>query len=387
MQLSWDLFNNPVTENNNLFLDLSARHGDLMSAANFSTLLDAGFGPAQISLDNPPRSLVLEAVNNWMTKRLLVTDGAGSKVYEGFVAEISGADGYHVYNPRLGGLVNRAYVVFRQVKNSGKGQKRVRATVNDTASQARYGIFSQRQIIEHHGVMGTGQANRWGQTFLKQHRLRKRPQRTTTSQRRLDLTLWGYKSSLSFQEMFLRVRKQKDLGWIATRILQGGACQYLNTTDTSRIATIGFTARYKTGGDWKTPGEMLDDIASYGDNNYNMIFAQVWEDRILTFAARPTTVGFIARSDDARVWDAGRALTMPWLVRAGEYMLAEDFPAPLEPVSDIDSDGRAVLIRETQYDDVSGEWSADPYDLEERDLAHLIGYLKRQRKKRKHPDD
>lgn len=382
MQLDWSLYNNPVTENNNLFLDLSARYGDSFRTARLSTLLDAGFGPAEITIENPPRALVLEAANHWLTKRVRVTDGAGNPAWEGFVAEVDGSDGYLSYNPRIGGLVNRVRVIWRKASRSGKGQQVLRVTVNDTASQSRYGIFYRRVDIQSHGVIGTGQATRYGQTYLNFQKMRRRPRRMSSKQANLTLTLWGYKSTLTFQETFLRKRKAKDLGAHAIAILQSGVCQYLDTTDTSRIQTMGVTVRYMAQGDWRTPDEMLADLAAYGDSNYNMIFAQVWEDRKLTFAARPTTVGTIVRGDDPRVWDGGHTLTQPWMVRAGDYMLAEDLPAPLEPASDIDNDERAVLLRSTDYDDVTGEWSAEPYDLEERDLAQLLGYIQRRRKNR-----
>ncbi len=362
LNLHWSIYNNPLVDNN-VFRDLDPGRFEF-TQASFQTLGSAGYGPGALAFANVSEGLMYDALSNWMFKRVTATDGAGYRAYEGYIAEVKAKVGNAAYEALCDNFSSRIRVKWTEADPLHPATRDVSSKVNDTASQAKFCIKEEELDLTGHGVIDRTQALQAANALLAQTTDPLGPSYDYKAQamtpNSLELTLWGYYTTLDFQYDNTKTKQKTEIATILKNVLANGNVQYVSTTDTTNVQNVGVTIRYGTAGDWKKVGEIFQDLTKYGDASYRQLLLQVWEDRKLFFAARPIVSGFFARSDDPRVWSGAHAAELPWRVRAGQYLLVEDFPTPLSLFSDVDTDPRSLLIDATNYNDLTGDWNAKP---------------------------
>lgn len=372
-ELSWSLYNNPVLSDGNLYLHLSAQL--TTTAARYTTLRLGGFGDGALEFADVDRATARDAAQNWLMKEVRFTTPGGGIAYKGFVAEVTVEYGYLTIRRRVGWIANRVIVRFRRRDPTRKkAQRRQRVTLEDTESQARYGIRTLRLDLTEEGVMKAAQATARGQLLLDKFKNFQSIARTNLPHPpRVRLALWGRWQTTGFQDVRLRFSKAKEIATIVQQAL--ASCQFVDTSDLSRLAATGTLIRYNSDGMFRSAQSYIQDAVQYGDSASNRLLFQIWDDDVPVLQSAPTTVGVFSRSEDARVWGDGRTPVPAWSVRAGDYMLAEDWDERLDAASGV---SEAVLIEQTSYDALT-----DTVELESADIEGVASALGKARRGRR----
>ncbi|HZQ11025.1 MAG TPA: hypothetical protein VFD70_30925 [Anaerolineae bacterium] len=375
--LSWSLYENPLL-GNNLLLPLDRCE---FATANFSTLAQGGFGPAELIIALPPRAMMLDAISNWLMRRVLVTDDGGDTAYEGYIAEIECQAGAHRVGRRIEEMINKVHVMYAKDETTTV-RLRGGSGLEDADSQARWCRKEGVLDLTGHGVMGEAQAKLRGKVYLAHHKLPKQYYVTLGGDPQppeIRLGIYGYYATLAYNWTQKPYKRSRELGSIVIDQIDAAGTQFTNKSDSSYpyIVTTGTSITYNTMKSWQDVQTYIANAAQYGNSQSQRLFFQMWEDRTCFLRARPTTVGYYSRSDQMRVWNAGRAPFPKWMVRAGDYMLLEDWFQPMETFSDIDSDPRAVLIESTHYDCLTDQLTTEPLDADGVEV--LLGHTLRKK--------
>jgi hypothetical protein len=379
--LDWSVYNNPVLSDGKVYLpSLHARGA--VTEANFSTLALGGFGDGALTLQNVPDALIFDAVGiggagSWLMKEIRVHDGQGARAYEGIIAEIHAKRGKHRYNRMLTPMFNRIRCEYWQPDPLHPGQRRQGILQrNDTASQALYGIKEYRLDLTNDGTMKQAQAQNRADDFLQMSRLphefdfeigdkRDDVMESAEEGNELQLKLWGYWSTLKWRYTNFRVRTPTDLQTIFyksgnnlslyTLYLNGYYLQFVDVTNTANLKNTGISLVYNSAGSLMTVQDFVNAILGYGDANLRRAYFQIWENRTGYLAVRSTAPTLYTRSRDGRAWSVNRTPLPAYMVRAGGYLVPEDFPSSLDDYSgDIANDPRASFVDATNYDDMTG---------------------------------
>lgn len=399
MNLHWLILDNVLTSNN-LVYDTArlVRGGDApgrITAASFQTLATAGYGPGQLNFSGMPKAFIYNAIQNYLLNRVQAWDGGGHLAYEGFIAEIRATVDHYTYEVTTDNFVSQVRVKWTEADTQrGSGTRDNSTTVPNsiqknaqaTAAQAKYCIKEEDMDLTvsgggSYGVIDRTQALQAAQTYLAElinpiaPHYQYKPE-TSPPERTIEFTLWGYASTLNFQQDNTAIKPQrKDIGAVVKTLLQTSHNQFIATSDLTGIATVGTQVLYNTTGNWKRLQDMISELTQVGAPSFNRILFQVWEQRKPYIFVAPSSAGYFTRSDSAQVWSGQHAALYPWRVRAGQYMVAEDFPAPVLKYATVASDPRAYLIESTNYDDLTGAWDAAPQ--KKLDTKRFLGRLKR----------
>lgn len=388
MQLYWRMFQDPLVSDVPLYDFDPARVN--LTAASFQTLATAGFGPGTLTMGpdtngegGVPKSLIYTALNNWMLKRVTATDGAGLTAYEGYIAEIHATIGNYTYDLVVDDFATRVHVKWTENDPLHPGAQRDNsAYVDDLVNQAKYAIkeIDLDLTTSSKGAMGVinrTQALQAGTTYLDELNSPLMPHFSLVTNQRgntLNLVLWGYYTTLGFQQDNTKFAMAKEIKTIVSTVLAGGHNQFISTS-TVNLDTTGTSIVYNSNGSWKQVDEYLKDVCHYGSPTSLRILLQIWEDRLPYLKVRPITMSYYTRSDDHRLWTGAHAAMVPWRIRAGQYMAAEDFPAPIDIFADAASDPRSYMIEQTNYNDIDGTWEAIPAKRANTDL--FLGRVRR----------
>lgn len=346
--LEWHAFGNPIADDN-WRTNLSALQP---SAAGFGTEANGGFSDGSLDFADAPEAVIADAVDNWLMRRVIAVDRAGFIAYEGFIAEIEAKLGIYTLSRSVDSLVNSLKVSYTKAYlGTTEGAAK---WVNDTASQAAYGIKEAYEDISDQGVMTVAQATNWGTTYLNTHAI---PHDNTfdlgadPAQHSLRLTLWGYYTTLGWRENIIRWKAPTEIkSMVSTILTNRSKAQFIVTTDLTKLATTGTTLAYNSGGSSKPLQDYIADVVQYGDSNNRRLLFQIWEGRVPWLLARSTSPLVYARSRDPRLWSQNHAALPGYKVRAGGYAVAEDYGGSLDSYADILSDPRSTFMETTRYD-------------------------------------
>lgn len=374
--LSWRLFANPVYDSTSpLYFDLS--HVELKEA-QFSTMAMGGFADGVLEIGNPSPQLIREALDNFLMKRVVATDGAGRVAYEGFIAEIECTLNHHRYVRSMDEFANR--VDYRYVYKQGGScphgsvcKKRLARNESDVATsltQTEYGIKTAILDLTNHGITSSAIAQGAADLYLLEM-LRARDIDFALGEEQarddsLTLTLWGYYATLQWKFTNTYFKRLTDIGTVVARglskrmgVVWGYPAPFISS-DQSNIPTIGREIVYNTKHELKTMQDWLVGVLQPGNNNAKGLFFQVLEDRKPYLLTRQSAARYFSNYDDPRIWDADHKLIPPYLVRAGGYILAERQNESLDPISDIQIRKRTSLVEKTTYNDITDTLSMPP---------------------------
>lgn len=381
--LRWSLYQNPVLSNGDVMLALNDFE---ITRAQFGTTANGGYGDAQITL-TVPRAVAWAAIQqNWLMRELRVHDGAGFRAYEGFVAEIDARIGGRNYTRRIDALVNRVRCEYWQPDPLHPGAKRAGVLqINDTDSQALFGIKEQILDLKNQGVMSSTQATQRAEVYLN---LSKQGQAFNTeigadkedAETELTFSCLGYWATLAWRNTNFRVKTAKNVNTILytagnnrsllTLYLNGYYAQFVNRGNVSNLNNVGVSMTFNTSGGLMTVQDYILAITKYGDGNYRRSYFQLWEDRTPFLTRRVTSASAYAQPD--ALVTSGRNAVMPYAVRAGDYVLDETYNAPLDDFSsDVKNDPRALFVEQTTYDDMAGTLRIG--EPQEDNLTLLLG--------------
>lgn len=379
--LDWSVYNNPVLSDGNVYLPALHTRG-VVTEANFSTLALGGFGDGALTLQNVPDALIFDAVGigsagSWLMKEIRAHDAQGARAYEGIIAEIHAKHGKHRYNRMLTPMFNRIRCEYWQPDPLHPGRRRQGISQrNDTTSQALYGIKEYRLDITSEGTMTQAQATSRADEFLQMSKLphefdfeigEKQGDDTENANEgnELQIKLWGYWSTLKWRYTNFRVRTPTDLKTIFYRAgnnlslytlyLNGYYLQFVDNTVTTNLSNTNISIRFNSEGALMTVQDFVNAICGYGDANLRRAYFQIWENRVGYLAVRSTAPTLYTRSRDGRAWSVNHTPIPAYLVRAGGYLVPDDFPSSLDDYSgDIANDPRASFVDATNYDDMTG---------------------------------
>lgn len=396
MKLQWYIHQNPVYNTASpLVFDFS--HVEL-STAQFSTFAQGGFGTGALEIKAPSEHIIQDAVDNWLTKRVIAVDPSGVIAYEGYIAEINATLGFHSFVRSIDEFANRCRVQYKwggypcPKGNLCKGL----LTVEESSlglggsTQTSYGIKEKWVDLSGQGKMASSLATAAGTRVLK-GALRSRefdfqlgdgqePQAPS-----LRLSLWGYYTTLQWRKTTYGINTATEIATIVKAILSvranvSGNVETVNpfiNTDQSQIETTGTTTVLNKD---KTPTYSQDLIQAAmvsGDTNAKELFFQIWEDRMPYLTARPASPRYYTRYDNGSIWDSNRHIIQPYMVRAGAFIVSENLNESLDPLTDVYQRERTSFLDHTVYDDIKETVSLPPSN----DLASVERMMARAKRK------
>ena len=397
MILGIHLFANPVADSSSKWYRELTRLS--VSQAQFSTLALGGFGDGNCTIDNPPQSMIDEALESWLTKRVTFIDGAGNTAYEGFVAEIQIQNGYHTFTRSIDPFFNRAFIEYNYSGGNcpaggqcyGRIQRNETDVLSTSSTQTSIGIKEEWLDYTGSGVLTSTLA-----TYTADNELRQRLYNfqgsfsfgggATPNPPQIQLTFWGYWTTLQWRKQTLAYPGPSGITEISAIIKNlltvGSKAQFLST-DLTQITGTGRNTQYNTGFSPVDMQRYITDLIDGGDSTGKTLFFQVKEGRVPTLFSRSSSPKYFAQSNDPRLFDLNRMPIAPYLVRAGGYILTDDLRAPLDEASDVIYRARASLITETTYDAVNDTLTfAPPTSLISQ--AQLLTRARRQARPKLH---
>jgi len=393
--LEWNLHNSSVLGDGALCLPLTERFA--ISQANFSTGATGGYLDGQITLEDVPEAVVMDAVQaNWLMREVRASDGAGFQAYQGHVAEVEGHCGDMTFVRRVAPMFNRVRLEFWMAK-SGKRVDAVRI-VEDTASQQAYGVKETVLNLKNQGTMYEAQALSRGNEFLELSKVPQafdselggKPQENVGGKTNsLRLTTWGRFATLQWRVINFAVKTQKELKSIFYTVgtnkslftlIGGAAVQFVNQSSLIGLQTTGISVVYNASNGITNPQDFVLGITKFGDANLRRAYFQLWEEGLPALAVRSTEPQVFARHDAAgRVWSQYGTPIPAYMVRAGGYEIVQSYAGSLADASgDVADDVRAKFIETTSYDDVAGTCQTEEPQAD--NLALLFGWVRGRRR-------
>lgn len=366
MKLAWRLHQNPIYDSATpLYLDLSERFE--LRAAQFETVAQGGFGTATLDIAKPTEADARNA-RNWFMKWLRVTAPGGQICYEGIVAEVHAHVGYHQYHLVINQFANRLYAEYiwagsyAGVGKCPKNQKckgravSVESDVATTTTTSEWGIKEHWLDLTSVGVMAPERAELEADKELKK-KLRAYSVQIASGDDMPDATIrlvvWGPYQTLGFRKQTAQYKTETEIATIVSGALTvGSKAQYINTSDTSQIATTGNPTIFNPDANPQWINDYIQGAISEGDSNGRDLFFQVWENRRPFLVARSNSIAYSHRSDEDRFYGVNRAVVPKYLVRAGGLLLAENADLGIGNYADYLDRPSVSLIETTTYDDV-----------------------------------
>lgn len=362
MKLTWCLYENPVYDSTSPLVADLARHK--LTGASFSTLAQGGFADGSLAFGEVSERFARNALENWLTKRVVATDGGGRIAYEGYVAQINATLNNTRMVRSIDPYANRLFVDYRYGGGScPKGQtckgrvQRNESNVAETITQTLYGIKEEWVDFSGYGVLTSGLATNIADIKLV-GMLRARDYSFQISEphkqpNELSLNLWGYYTTLQWRKQSRTFRKLTDIGTIvATALTSNSKAPFING-DQSQINTLSVTRKWNPEGRAMWLMDYIQGAIAEGDANGLQVEFQIWENRMPYLKSRSTAPRYFVRYDDMRVWDANRALIPPYMVRAGGFMISENMLESGIPFGDVTQRAHASYVERTTYDDIA----------------------------------
>lgn len=378
MKLQWFLHGNPVYQSSSpLYFDFS--HTEL-SAASFTTLAQGGFGNGALEVKNPSEHLIQDAIDNWLMKRVVALDASGYIAYEGYVAEIEAAMGFHSFIRSMDEFANRVHVDYK-----GVGSPCPRGTpcklyvlveessLGISTTQTTYGIKEKFVDISGQGKRTSAFATAAGTNVLKTAiRSREFDFELGAGQEpkpnSLRLTLWGYYTTLQWRKTKYNVNTATEIATVVKNILSvhdnvNSVSETVNpfiNNDQSQVETTNNTTVLNKERKPTYVQDLIQSAILGGDNNAKQLFFQIWENRMPYLTARPNSPRYFSRYDDKRFWGNNGQILQPYQIRAGAFVVSENVNESLDLLTDTYQRERTSYLDRTVYNDIDETVSLPP---------------------------
>lgn len=370
MKLNWMVHENPVYNTASpMVFDLS--HVEL-STASFSTIAQGGFGKGALEIAHPTERLISNAVDGWLTKRVIAVDNSGRIAYEGYIAEIDATLGYHQFTRSVDQFANRVWVDYKWAGGAcPKGSTCKGRTHKDesdvaaTTTQTQYGVKERWVDISGQGILTLSLANATAIVTIKgalhsrqnEYELGLGQERPANS---LRLTLWGYYSTLQWRKTTYGNDTDIDISrfvknTLSARINVNSITENVNpfiNTDQSQIDSAGRNITLNKERKPTYPQDLISASLIEGDSSGKEMYFQIWEDRVPYLSTRPSVPRYYSRYDDNRMWDTNHGLIPAYMVRAGGFVVSENLPEITDPFEDAYQRSRTTFVDQTVWDDV-----------------------------------
>lgn len=261
----------------------------------------------------------------------------------------------------LDNLYNRVTIKYNELDTStnppGETPGTFTATVNDTISQAKYGI---KEIVytPPTAKLKDTMADQLLATFLEMYREPHRSADVISSQTETSLYVYckGYKHTLDWRIYTQTANTTTDDADAIIALMLATADLYV----TGSSLTANTTAVNKYFADRETIWTLINHIATLGDSSNNRWIAYVNKDRTLVYEQAGSTIVYFRRlSDPAQsIYDTQGRLVPPWEIEPNKWLITTEIepfkndPALLrdnpramyiESVSWTERDNRTVL--------------------------------------------
>ena len=261
----------------------------------------------------------------------------------------------------LDNLYNRVTIKYNELDTStnppGETPGTFTATVNDTISQAKYGI---KEIVytPPTAKLKDTMADQLLATFLEMYREPHRSADVISSQTETSLYVYckGYKHTLDWRIYTQTANTTTDDADAIIALMLATADLYV----TGSSLTANTTAVNKYFADRETIWTLINHIATLGDSSNNRWIAYVNKDRTLVYEQASSTIAYFRRlSDPAQsIYDTQGRLVPPWEIEPNKWLITTEIepfkndPALLrdnpramyiESVSWTERDNRTVL--------------------------------------------
>jgi len=321
--------------------------------ASYSHTISAWGGFDAASLGLAGQVIDLESwIERGLGRHVRVYDPDG-EVWCGFVNQVDLTLGRLAYSVGpLVELANRASCVYNGIDTAYNPPTQlgrlVTATVNDTDSQARYGIWEK--------ILSAGKATAAEAGYARDKHLaeRKAPPRSQTVGQaggaRLELALLGYWRWLSAYTYAQTATSGTAAASALVQAVLAADPNAIFSTDYSRLDTNALAVRaYEN--DTQTAEAKVKETVALGDTSYNRWTFGIYENRRAVYAAAPTTLAYTQamQSDDADVYTAAGEKVRPWRVRPARWILMNDFLVGKPLGTALASDLRCAFIEQVTY--------------------------------------
>lgn len=325
------------------------------SVADYAHTIDVfgGFKQASIRL-----SVNATEIEEWLEegigRTIEVYDDATSRVWEGFVNRLSlRSGGLEVTRGPLIDVANRLFAIYSTIDTSTTpptpGERKITATVNDTASQGRYGIWPK--VLSLAGATDAS-ADQLRDTYLAEH---KDPETTSNfappgSEPTLSLDCLGYVYALGYPYNQTAATGTVDVDAKMRAILAADPNGWIST-DYGRIAA-NTLAISQWENDNLTASALLKGLTAMGDAADNRYLFGIYEGRRAEYRRVSSTIDYTMelRDPSGAIRDAAGGEVSPWLVRPGTWMFFADFlPGRELDESDLRSDPRLLFVETVTF--------------------------------------
>lgn len=321
-----------------------------------------GFTQAEIRLAD--RQIDLEDwLINGLGRHIVVRNEGGGVVWEGFVDALEARLGpLSVTRGPLLQVVNRTRLIYSTVDTTTTppliGGRATTATLNDTASQAVYGII---EALLSGGGMAATDATQAANTYLAENAYPMTSQTLSAGAGgppQLTITCQGYVAWLD--AYIYNYTAGSGTVTATAKILAALAANPNIATldfDTTAVGVNALTVpRYEDGDN--TAWNIIKSTAALGDAASARWLFGVYEDLRAVYAAAPTTAAYQQRiaTPRSRVLTLGGAPVDPWDVRPGQWLFLPDFLTGFTGTAALRTDPRYLFIENVRY--------STPYNLE-----------------------
>lgn len=320
--------------------------------AGYGDVIEANGGYKSASLSLTGEELAWEDwFENGLARDITVYDDAHQVIFEGFVNQVGlRLGGRSLERGPLMDIANRVSVVYSTVDTSTDpptmGNRAVTAVVNDTASQAKYGILE-----EIYSVSGCTAVDAVAirDTFLAEH---KQPETSESldisgsSNPSIDLGILGYGAYL---DKYTYTSTGTGTTPLSTRLAAVIAADPNGLFRTSIASNTLAVPAYDSDG--RRAREILDSLVSMGDAASNRYTLGVYKNRTVTYAQVPTNFDYQFRLSKGTLETFGGGKIHPWTVLPGKWLFYPDFlpGRGTPPASALRGDPRALFIESVSF--------------------------------------
>jgi hypothetical protein len=279
--------------------------------------------------------------------------------WEGMIYAVTVDNGRNSISRTLANCYNQVRVTYSTITydasgNQVLGAQATTADVNDTASQATYGIRELKYVVG--GAIATD-ATQLSTVLLNQYRnplaqqtVANRGGGGSISNMRVTLDAVGWWESLDkrfYVQMVVTANGNVD---VPLKACLTGVGQFVNADQSGIAANTFQTTRYSDGN--QTAQNYINKLCSLGGVNGRRYYFQLLDNAKASYFEEPTTAAYRARRLDPTeaVYDAAtNAIVPPWLVLPGRIISFDDLlPDALTYTSAL-LNARTFLIGETRF--------------------------------------
>lgn len=307
-----------------------------------------GFESASVGRNMTVADAIL-ALNTWLMRAASVYGPYGETLFEGFLATIEASFGVESRSVSLRPLANRITIKATDTNNAAF----TTTPVNDTASQALYGIKEQIQSFEAtDSTDATNKANR----ILAEVK-REQMQRTSAAETgqppplgaNLRLTFDGYYSTLDWlttenttAATAVTTDQVKEL------LFAYNAINAFFSTDQGQIVASGVSAPQLIAAE-TTYRKAIEDLLASGNSASSALAWGVYEDRafqaVVSAKATPETITYRRYLADGRIYDRYNNVVPWWQVRPNAMYEVVDLLDIGADSAQQDAAGRSYIAR------------------------------------------